>query len=159
MDVVTARVCCVACVDLHNVSALVVFRYVSSRGYGVYRNTWAPGFYDFGTTGTVTTTGHNETDRFDAFYFGAPAERDFKYLLGAYTYLTGAPFMPPIYGLGLGDSDCYHNDRHNNNTRVVTAVADQCVLAVPIYTHSFIPCRTVELHVCACLRMCAFACV
>ena len=100
--------------------------YLSSGGYGVYRNTWAPGFYDFATDGSVTT-GHNETDRFDAFYFGAPAARDFKYLLGSYTYLTGAPFMLPVYGLGLGDSDCYHNTRHNNNTRVVTAVADQYI--------------------------------
>ncbi len=100
--------------------------YMSTAGYAVYRNTWAPGYYDFGTDGTtgVVVTGHNETDRFDAFYFVA-APRDFKALLGAYTYLVGPPFMPPIYALGLGDSDCYHNDRHNNNTRVVTVVADQ----------------------------------
>ena len=98
--------------------------YMSTNGYAVYRNTWKPGYYNFGTDGTVTT-GHNETDRFDAFYFGVEQPRDFKGLLGAYTYLTGNPFMPPIYGLGLGDSDCYHNTRHGNNTRVVTAVADQ----------------------------------
>ena len=99
--------------------------YVSSRGYGVYRNTWAPGWYDFGTdeVGAVVAA-HNETHRFDAFYFGT-APRDWKGLLGLYTYLVGAPFMPPVYALGLGDSDCYHNARHGNNTRVVTAVADE----------------------------------
>ena len=55
---------------------------------------------------TVQVTGHNETDRFDAFYFVGTGPRDFKGLLGSYTYLTGAPFMPPIYGLGLGDRYC-----------------------------------------------------
>ncbi len=33
--------------------------------------------------------------------------------------------MPPIYGLGLGDSDCYHNGRHGNDTRVALAVAER----------------------------------
>eukprot|EP00929_Paragymnodinium_shiwhaense_P118308 TRINITY_DN90248_c0_g1_i1.p1 TRINITY_DN90248_c0_g1~~TRINITY_DN90248_c0_g1_i1.p1 ORF type:complete len:810 (-),score=176.41 TRINITY_DN90248_c0_g1_i1:293-2722(-) len=96
--------------------------YLSSAGYGVYRNTWAPGVYDF-TGASSVIAAHNET-RFDAFFFVA-APRDFKALLGAYTYLTGKPFMPPIYGLGMGDSDCYHNSRHGNNTHVVTAVADK----------------------------------
>ena len=98
--------------------------YASSRGYGVYRNTWAPGYYDFGADGAVAAA-HNESGRFDAFYFGAPRPRDFKALLGAYTYLVGPPFMPPVYALGLGDSDCYHNARHGNDTRVVVAVADE----------------------------------
>lgn len=79
--------------------------YASSRGYAVYRNTWAPGWYDFGTddigAGAVVSA-HNETDRFDAFYFAGPAPKDWKGLLRAYTYLVGVPFMPPIYALGLG---------------------------------------------------------
>eukprot|EP00729_Bicosta_minor_P031421 gene31421-21248_t len=33
--------------------------------------------------------------------------------------------MTPIYGLGLGDSDCYHNGRHGNSTQVVLAVAEE----------------------------------
>mmetsp|Transcript_28708 Transcript_28708/g.66620 ORF Transcript_28708/g.66620 Transcript_28708/m.66620 type:complete len:808 (+) Transcript_28708:73-2496(+) len=93
--------------------------YLSSAGYGVYRNTWKPGYYDF--TSAPIVLGHNE-DRFDAFYF-ISAPKDFKALLGQYTFITGPPFMPPIYGLGLGDSDCYHNSRHGNDTQVVEAVA------------------------------------
>jgi alpha-glucosidase len=36
--------------------------YVSSAGYGVFRNTWAPGVYSFGNP---AVTAHNESDRFD----------------------------------------------------------------------------------------------
>jgi len=92
--------------------------YMSSAGYAVYRNTWKPGFYDFSSH---VTTGHNE-QRFDAFFM-VSAPKDFKALLGAYTYLTGPPFMPPAYALGLGDSDCYHNQRHGFSTHKVLDVA------------------------------------
>jgi alpha-glucosidase len=54
-----------------------------------------------------------------------PARGPLKALLGIYTRLTGPPFLPPLYGLFLGDSDCYHNDRHGNSTRVALAVAAQ----------------------------------
>jgi alpha-glucosidase len=36
--------------------------YVSSAGYGVFRNTWAPGVYSFGSP---VVTAHNESNRFD----------------------------------------------------------------------------------------------
>ncbi|MFI8763386.1 hypothetical protein ACIGN6_00365 [Streptomyces sp. NPDC053792] len=39
--------------------------HTSTNGYGVMRNTWAPGTYTFGALGTFT---HNES-RFDAWYF------------------------------------------------------------------------------------------
>ena len=94
--------------------------YVSTAGYGVFRNTWAPGQYTF--TSPVVTV-HNESTRFDAFFvLGAPG--DVKSLLGQYTMLTGPPFLPPIYGFFLGDSDCYHNDRHGNSSQVAIAIAD-----------------------------------
>lgn len=93
--------------------------YMSSAGYGVFRNTWSPGYYDFSTSPIVL--GHNES-RFDAFFFGV-SPRNYRAILEGYTYIVGRPFMPPIYALGLGDSDCYHNDRHNNDTHVVTAIA------------------------------------
>jgi alpha-glucosidase (family GH31 glycosyl hydrolase) len=92
--------------------------YISSAGYGVYRSTWAPAWYDF-TDPSAITTAHNES-RFDAYYFAG----DFASVLDGYTRITGRPFMIPIYGLGLGDSDCYHNSRHGNSTRVVISVAD-----------------------------------
>eukprot|EP00927_Polykrikos_kofoidii_P065306 TRINITY_DN61084_c0_g1_i1.p1 TRINITY_DN61084_c0_g1~~TRINITY_DN61084_c0_g1_i1.p1 ORF type:complete len:948 (-),score=131.73 TRINITY_DN61084_c0_g1_i1:83-2926(-) len=95
--------------------------WLSSNGFGVYRNTWSPGFYDFSESPGVFA--HNES-RFDAFYF-VSTPRNFRGVLEGYTFVTGRPFMPPIYGLGLGDSDCYHNSRHGNDTHVVIAVADK----------------------------------
>lgn len=93
--------------------------YMSTAGFAVYRNTWSPGFYDFSSSPAVLS--HNES-RFDAF-FAVSAPRDFKGLLEGYTFVTGRPFMPPAYALGLGDSDCYHNDRHGSDTHVAIAVA------------------------------------
>lgn len=89
--------------------------YMSSAGYGVYRNTFAPGSYSF--TDPVVTTHHEE--RFDAFYFHGSGLKD---ILDGYTKLTGRPFMPPIYGLELGDADCYNKD--GQTTPDVLKVAD-----------------------------------
>jgi len=94
--------------------------YISSAGYGVFRCTWAEGTYDFRSPNIIA---HKE-QRFDAFYF-AGAPRDFKGLLEGYTYITGRPFMPPVYALGIGDSDCYHNNRHGNNTNVALSVMEE----------------------------------
>ncbi|KAI9291991.1 hypothetical protein K502DRAFT_296062 [Neoconidiobolus thromboides FSU 785] len=94
--------------------------YMSSKGYGVFRNTFTPGYYDFNSPLNLT---HVE-DRFDAYYFIG----DYKQVLNRYTYLTGRPFMPPIYGLELGDSDCYSktaNGRPPKDTLIdSTKVAD-----------------------------------
>ena len=95
--------------------------FISSAGYGVFRNTWAPGTYAFNSP---VVTSHNESNRLDAFFMIAgPGPGSIKTLLGLYTQLTGPPFLPPLYGLYLGDSDCYHNDRHGNSTQVAVAVA------------------------------------
>ncbi len=93
--------------------------YVSSRGYGVLRNTFAPGTYDFGAP--VTTT-HQE-QRFDAYYFVGDAEQ----VIDGYTELTGRPIAVPMYALEIGDADCYlHNaNRGERETlRDSTAIAD-----------------------------------
>ncbi len=74
--------------------------YMTSAGYGVLRNTFAPGSYTF--TDDETTT-HKE-NRFDAYYFVG----DFKQSLDGYTKLTGRPNLPPVYGLEYGDADCYN---------------------------------------------------
>ncbi|XAS67443.1 NPCBM/NEW2 domain-containing protein [Micrococcaceae bacterium Sec5.7] len=74
--------------------------YMSSNGYGVLRDTFARGSYDFG--GQSTTT--HEEKRFDAYYFVG----DYKQSLNAYTTLTGRPLMPPVYALEYGDADCYN---------------------------------------------------
>ncbi|MBD0421859.1 RICIN domain-containing protein [Streptomyces sp. TRM S81-3] len=76
--------------------------YLSSNGYGVLRNTFAPGRYDFGAP--VRTT-HAE-QRFDAYYFVGDA----KDVIDGYTELTGRPALLPMYALEIGDADCYlHN--------------------------------------------------
>ncbi|WP_243400088.1 NPCBM/NEW2 domain-containing protein [Arthrobacter glacialis] len=74
--------------------------YMTSAGYGVLRNTFAPGSYTF--TENETTT-HKEK-RFDAYYFVG----DYKQNLDGYTKLTGRPNLPPVYGLEYGDADCYN---------------------------------------------------
>jgi alpha-glucosidase (family GH31 glycosyl hydrolase) len=92
--------------------------YLSSAGYGVLRNTFAPGSYRF--TDPVRT--RHEEDRFDAYYFvGQP-----KQVIDRYTELTGRPLMPPIYGLEMGDADCYcHNaNRGERHTLDAVKVAD-----------------------------------
>jgi alpha-glucosidase len=75
--------------------------YMSTAGYGVFRNTMAPGRYDFVAP---VATSHDES-RFDAYYFYGPS---LKQVLDGYTRVTGRPFMLPRWGLGFGDSDCYN---------------------------------------------------
>ncbi|GHF49555.1 glycoside hydrolase family 31 protein [Streptomyces morookaense] len=93
--------------------------YLSSAGYGVFRNTYAPGTYRFTDPVTATEKEH----RFDAYYFAGRTPKD---VIGAYTKLTGRPFLPPLYGLEIGDSDCYlHNkNRGERHTLDALKVAD-----------------------------------
>jgi alpha-glucosidase (family GH31 glycosyl hydrolase) len=92
--------------------------YVSTAGYGVLRNTFAPGSYSF----TAPVLAGHEEQRFDAYYFVG----GLKHVIGRYTELTGRPFMPPIYGLEMGDADCYlHSTRHGEiSTLDALEVAD-----------------------------------
>ncbi|MFE9370694.1 NPCBM/NEW2 domain-containing protein [Streptomyces sp. NPDC006711] len=92
--------------------------YLSTAGYGVFRNTYAPNTYAFGEPVTASA----KEQRFDAYYFAG----DPKHVIGAYTQLTGKPFMPPVYGLEPGDSDCYlHNaNRGERHTLDALKVAD-----------------------------------
>jgi len=88
--------------------------YVSTAGYGVFRDTFAPGTYTFGDT--VTTT--EQERRFDAYYFVG----DLKQVIGGYTDLVGKPFMPPVYGLELGDSDCYLHNANRGERHTLDAL-------------------------------------
>ncbi|MCT9093741.1 NPCBM/NEW2 domain-containing protein [Streptomyces sp. ASQP_92] len=92
--------------------------YLSTAGYGVFRNTYAPNTYVFGQPVTASAREH----RFDAYYFAGDA----KHVVGDYTQLTGKPFLPPVYGLEPGDSDCYlHNaNRGERHTLDAVAIAD-----------------------------------
>jgi alpha-glucosidase len=89
--------------------------YLSTAGYGVLRNTLAPGDYTF--SAPVLTS--QEEHRFDAYYFVG----DMKHVIDRYTELTGRPFMPPIYGLEMGDADCYLHSPRNGELHSLDALA------------------------------------
>ncbi|MFF9349692.1 NPCBM/NEW2 domain-containing protein [Streptomyces sp. NPDC014734] len=89
--------------------------YLSSAGYGVYRNTYAPNTYAF--TDPVTTTAKEK--RFDAYYFAGDGAKD---VIGQYTKLTGKPFLPPVYGLEIGDADCYLHNANRGERRTLDAL-------------------------------------
>jgi alpha-glucosidase (family GH31 glycosyl hydrolase) len=92
--------------------------YMSTKGYGAFRNTFAPGSYDF-RENNYTQTAHQE-NRFDCFYFYGPS---LKEILNGYTELTGRPSLIPRWGLELGDADCY-NLNGQTTMDVVELVAD-----------------------------------
>jgi alpha-glucosidase len=76
--------------------------YLSNRGYGVLRNTFAVGDYDFTSNETIALA-HAE-NRFDAYYFvGATFHR----VVDLYTQFTGRPNFVPLWALELGEADAY----------------------------------------------------
>lgn len=91
--------------------------YMSTNGYGAFRNTFAKGIYDFRQP---VLCSHYE-NRFDCFYF---AGNSLKQILNLYTELTGRPILPPRWGLELGDADCY-NDNGQSTPIVITEIADK----------------------------------
>ncbi|HLS53339.1 MAG TPA: hypothetical protein VK031_05160, partial [Tissierellaceae bacterium] len=81
--------------------------YWSTKGYGVVRNTFQPGEYDFGNTNDgIVQTRHNE-NRFDAYIFVAD---DPVGILNEYTNLTGKPAHLPDYAFYLSHLNCYNRD-------------------------------------------------
>ncbi|WP_251622465.1 TIM-barrel domain-containing protein [Odoribacter lunatus] len=113
--------------------------YMSSNGYGVFRNTFAQGKYAFNgeetkpteegmKTAYFSTLTHDE-NRFDAFYFYGPGLKD---ILGDYTTMTGKPFMPAQWMLTMGDADCYNKPEQRVGWKqqtpdVITQIADKYV--------------------------------
>jgi len=89
--------------------------YMSTAGYGVFRNTMSPGRYDFLQPLALS---HDES-RFDAWYFYGPS---LKKILEGYTLVTGRPFFPPRWGLEFGDADCYN--KKGRTPDVISKVAD-----------------------------------
>ncbi|WP_079070567.1 TIM-barrel domain-containing protein [Streptomyces sp. IMTB 1903] len=109
--------------------------YMSTNGYGVMRNTWAPGSYGFNAPTTLT---HDEK-RFDAWYFTGDS---LKSVLDAYTDVSGKPFMAPMWGFELGNADCFNasnpdyqgahdRPRHQNTPDVVGYAADARAADMP----------------------------
>jgi alpha-glucosidase (family GH31 glycosyl hydrolase) len=90
--------------------------YMSTAGYGAFRNTFSTGTYNFSSPGIFT---HDEK-RFDCYYFYGPS---LKEILNGYTLITGKPFMMPRWGLEFGDADCY-NKSPEVTTDVITKIAN-----------------------------------
>lgn len=88
--------------------------YWSSDGYGVLRNTFAEGVYDFGSAQAgVTTARHNEGE-LDAYYFvsddAAVTSRVAQDILREYYKVTGNPVLLPEYAFYLGHYNAYNRD-------------------------------------------------
>ena len=87
--------------------------YWSTAGYGVLRNTFADGKYDFGETNSETATATHDEGEFDAYYFvsdganGAEVSQD---ILQEYFKVTGNPALLPEYGFYEGHLNCYNRD-------------------------------------------------
>lgn len=86
----------------------------SSAGYGVLRNTFAPGAYDFGSTGDMLVATH-EDGVLDAYLFVAddPAaglRGVAQSVLRAYFKVTGAPALLPDFAFYLGHLNAYNRD-------------------------------------------------
>lgn len=81
---------------------------MSSRGWGMLRNTWSDGSYDLREPDQATLQ-HAEP-RFDAYYFVGKSMHD---VVARYTEWTGRARMLPRWALEYGDADCY-NDGDNS---------------------------------------------
>lgn len=98
--------------------------YMSTNGYGVFRNTFDAGKYAF----TDTLKFEHAENRFDAYYFYGSS---LKEILNDYTLITGRPFLMPRWALSLGDANCYNKlDRQKQpqtTPAVISTVADQYI--------------------------------
>ncbi len=87
--------------------------YYTTNGYGVLRNTYMDGSYDFGSTDASTVTARHNENEFDAYYFvsdaadGSSVSQD---LLQGYFKVTGNPALLPMYGFYLGHLNAYNRD-------------------------------------------------
>lgn len=105
--------------------------YLSTEGYGVMRNTFKPGAYDFSETASFS---HNE-NRFDAYYF---VEDSIPEIINEYTELTGKAALMPEYAFYLGHADCFngthngHNDQRTLLKDAVEAIDDHAEKDMPL---------------------------
>jgi alpha-glucosidase (family GH31 glycosyl hydrolase) len=91
--------------------------YLSTQGYGVLRNTFQKGTYDFDSTVSLV----HEDRAFDAYYFYGETIED---ILEGYTDLTGKPTLIPRWGMGFGEANCF-NRAPGTTLDVVNLVAKQ----------------------------------
>ena len=87
--------------------------YYTTAGYGVLRNTFSEGAYDFGKEEeNIVKTIHKE-GTFSAYYFlsGAGNGREIvRDILTGYYHVTGNPILLPEYGFYEGHLNCYNRD-------------------------------------------------
>ncbi|MCK4998956.1 MAG: NPCBM/NEW2 domain-containing protein, partial [Anaerohalosphaera sp.] len=76
--------------------------YLSNNGYGVLRNTFSTGSYDF--TGNESIRLEHNENRFDAYYFVGDS---FNRVVDLYTQFTGRANFVPIWALELGEADAF----------------------------------------------------
>lgn len=92
--------------------------YWSTAGYGVLRNTFAQGSYNFGNGIKDVKTTHNEAE-FDAYYFVSDEENaanTAKTLINGYYDVTGNPLLLPEYAFYLAHLNCYNRDGWQDGT-------------------------------------------
>lgn len=87
--------------------------YYTTEGYGVLRNTFKPGSYNFGKDAADTvTTVHNENE-YDAYIFLSDADNKagaVQDILSEYFHVTGNPILLPEYAFYEGHLNCYNRD-------------------------------------------------
>lgn len=94
--------------------------YYSTAGYGVLRNTWQNGKYNFGAAAADTVTASHEENEFDAYYFVSDAANNAavtQELLQEYFKVTGNPVLLPEYGFYLGNLNAYNRDAWSAEAR------------------------------------------
>lgn len=87
--------------------------YYTTGGYGVLRNTFADGWYDFGEDSADTVTTEHREAELDAYYFvsdTADKTSTVQNLLQDYYTVTGNPVLLPEYGFYLGHLNAYNRD-------------------------------------------------
>ena len=88
--------------------------YWSTAGYGVMRNTFAEGKYDFGSAVAGSVDALHKDGEFDAYYFvsddagtTASVAQD---VLQEYYKVTGSPLLLPEYAFYVGNYNAYNRD-------------------------------------------------
>ncbi|MFQ7312044.1 MAG: TIM-barrel domain-containing protein [Sellimonas sp.] len=87
--------------------------YYTTGGYGVLRNTFSDGSYDFGETEHAAVRAAHKENRLSAYYF-VSGQNDGRTvtqeLLRHYYHVTGNPMLLPEYGFYEGHLNCYNRD-------------------------------------------------
>ncbi len=107
--------------------------YWSSDGYGVLRNTFAPGSYNFGEGQDFVSATHND-NKYDAYIFvsdesEAGVTTVAQDLLTEYYTVTGNPALVPDYAFYVGHYNAYNRDSWSDT-------AQNGYGSWPIYGHS-----------------------